>query len=316
MMLDPERTLVIANPAARGGWVEKNWADLERRIRDGLGPVRFAKTERAGDAAAFAARAADEGVESVISYGGDGTHGEVAHGLMQRPEARRPSLGILHAGTGGDFRKLIVDGHDLDAACRTIAREPAVPIDVGHVEFEGDDGAPASRYFINLASLGMSGLIDRYVNRSGKKLGGTLSFALASVRAQATYAPPRVHLEIDGRVIGEYTIHVICVGNGRYAGGGMKFAPDARLADGLFDVVVIEAAPLRRSLPVGVGLYTGRHLRSPLVHHARGCEVRVAPVDGRKAFMDIDGEAPGVAPATFRAIPGALRLHGARREVL
>jgi diacylglycerol kinase family enzyme len=67
---------------------------------------------------------------------------------------------------------------------------------------------------------------------------------------------------------------------------------------------------------MGLGLYSGRHLRSSLVHHARGCEVRVAPVDGRKAYMDIDGEAPGVAPARFRVVPGAIRLHGARREVL
>jgi YegS/Rv2252/BmrU family lipid kinase len=315
-MLDPERTLVIANPAARGGWVKKNWADLERRIRGGLGPVRFAKTATAGDAARLAAGAAGDGFETVVSYGGDGTHGEVVHGLMQAPEARRPALGVLHAGTGGDFRKLIVDGHDLDAACRTIAREPAMPIDVGFASYEDDDGAPASRHFINLASLGMSGLIDRYVNESGKKLGGTVSFALATVRAQLTYEPPRVHLEVDGKIIGDYEVSVVCVANGRYAGGGMMFAPHARLADGLFDVVIIEAAPLRRALPMGLGLYSGRHLRSSLVHQVRGREVRVSPLNGRRAYMDIDGEAPGFAPATFRALPGALRLRGARREVL
>ena len=40
------------------------------------------------------------------------------------------------------------------------------------------------------------------------------------------------------------------------------------------------------------------------------------PVEGPFVSLDIDGEAPGVAPASFHVRSGALRVHGVRREFL
>ena len=58
------------------------------------------------------------------------------------------------------------------------------------------------------------------------------------------------------------------------------------------------------------GLYNGTHLRSKLVHFYRGTQVRVQP-QRHRAYMDIDGEAPGIAPASFemrgRSAAGAWR---------
>ncbi len=314
-MIDPERTLVIANPAAGGGFVRKNWSSLEGRIRSVLGPVHCVTTAGPRDATAIAASAVRDRVTTVISYGGDGTHGEVVDGLMQAPPSERPALGVLHAGTGGDFRRMLVGGHDLEAGCRAIASSEPLPIDVGHVEYVTAGGGTAGRFFVNLASVGISGLIDRLVDRSGKRLGGTVSFALATFRAQATFRPPRLRVDVDGVTRAEIRAHVVCIANGRFAGGGMMFAPEAKLSDGLFEVVAIESAELTRMLPMFAGLYSGRHLRSRLVRTWRGREVRVAPLDEGDAFMDVDGEAPGRAPATFRVHELALRVHGVRREV-
>ena len=70
-----------------------------------------------------------------------------------------------------------------------------------------------------------------------------------------------------------------------------------------------------RSVPVLRGLYKGTHLKSKLVHHYQGQRVRVTP-HLNTAYMDIDGEAPGIAPASFQLRPGALRVHGVKPNIL
>ena len=129
------------------------------------------------------------------------------------------------------------------------------------------------------------------------------------------YKPARIRLRIDGTDEGEHEISNICVCNGRWAGGGMMFAPAARLADGMFDVILIRATSTLRGLPVMAGLYKGTHVRSPLVSTYRGRHVEVDMVD-KTAWMDIDGEAPGVGPAVFRLHERALRVIGIGTEFI
>ena len=227
----------------------------------------------------------------------------------------RLSLGILHAGTGGDFRRMLANTDDLTAACRTIALSEPATVDCGWVEYQTEDGGSRGRHFLNIASLGMGGLVDRFVNESKHRLRGGPAYALATLRANSVYRPAEVELEVDSEPVGTFTISNICVCNGRWAGGGMMFAPDARLSDGLLDVVVLEAASTLRSLPMMRGLYKGTHTRSALVHVFQGQRVRVTP-RRHTAYMDIDGEAPGIAPASFQVRANALRVHGVRKEFL
>ena len=87
------------------------------------------------------------------------------------------------------------------------------------------------------------------------------------------------------------------------------FAPEARLSDGLFDVILMRSVSTLRGLPLMLGLYKGTHVRSPLVSTYRGKYVEVETL-ANTAWMDIDGEAPGVGPAEFRVHERALRVIG------
>ncbi|MCA9532111.1 MAG: diacylglycerol kinase family lipid kinase [Myxococcales bacterium] len=315
-MIDPEHTYVIANPHGRGGWVGLHWHRLSADIRAVLGQeVKFLQTQSIGDGVRCAREAVEAGATTLVSFGGDGTHSEVSDGIMRAGAGDRVSLGILHAGTGGDFRRMLANTDDLTAACRTIALSEPATVDCGWVEYQTEDGGSRGRHFLNIASLGMGGLVDRFVNESKHRLRGGPAYALATLRANSVYRPAEVELEVDSEPVGTFTISNICVCNGRWAGGGMMFAPDARLSDGLLDVVVLEAASTLRSLPMMRGLYKGTHTRSALVHVFQGQRVRVTP-RRHTAYMDIDGEAPGIAPASFQVRANALRVHGVRKEFL
>ncbi|MEI7893659.1 MAG: diacylglycerol kinase family protein [Myxococcales bacterium] len=316
-MIDPRRTTIIANPAAAGGRVGARWSDIEKRLRAHLGECAFRVSRRRGDISALVRSAIDSGADTILSLGGDGTHGEVLGGIMAA-SGGRVRLGILPAGTGGDFARMLVTGPaaSLDDAAGALCVSPSAAIDVGSIEYTDDGGQPASRYFLNLASVGISGLVDRLVNASSKRLGGHLSFLFGTARALRTYRPVEARIVVDGHSVGDYVISTVTVCNGRYAGGGMIFAPDARLADGLLDVILIRHGPLLRSLVDSRKLYYGTHVRSSRVSCWRGREVEVVPVGAELALVDIDGDSPGRAPARFRVHPGAVDLIGARLDML
>ncbi|MGB5367580.1 MAG: YegS/Rv2252/BmrU family lipid kinase [Polyangiales bacterium] len=308
-MFDPSKTLVIANPMARHGFVGDNWPTLSAQIVEVLGPVNLQLTKSRGDGLRIGKQAIADGARTIISFGGDGTHSEVVDGIMQSGLNHEVTLGILHAGTGGDFRRMIPGAEELETGCAIIRDSPAVPIDIGWVQYQHDEGHREGRFFLNIASMGMGGLVDRFVGASKSKSSGKAKYFTAVLRAQMKYKPARIALRIDGKDEGEHEISNVCVCNGRWAGGGMMFAPEARVADGMFDVVLIRATSTLRGLPVMAGLYKGTHIRSPIVSTYRGRHIQVEML-ANTAWMDIDGEAPGIGPADFRIHDHALRVIG------
>ena len=68
---------------------------------------------------------------------------------------------------------------------------------MGRLRYTDHEGRPALRHFINVASFGIAGLVDKYVNRSKKSLGGTLSFALATLRAGVAYSNTQVRVRME-----------------------------------------------------------------------------------------------------------------------
>lgn len=312
-MFEPEMTVVIANPAAGHGFVGDNWPTLGAKIQEVLGPVRLRLTESVGHGTEIARDAAAEGARTIISFGGDGTHSEIVDGIMRSGRNRDVALGVLHAGTGGDFRKMIEGADELESGCAVIRDEEPVLIDIGWVEYAHDEGGRANRHFLNITSMGMSGLVDRYVAASQSRQSGKAKYFLATLRAQLEYKPAHIRLRVDGEDRGEHEVSVVCVCNGRWAGGGMMFAPNARLTDGEFDIIVMRATSTLRGLPVMAGLYKGTHIKSSTVSTFRGKHVEV-DVTVNTAYMDIDGEAPGIGPAEFRIHEGALGVIGIGQE--
>ena len=101
----------------------------------------------------------------------------------------------------------------------------------------------------------------------------------------------------------------LAVANGQYYGGAMKIAPDAKIDDGLFDVVTIGDASAFRILSNAPRLYLGAHLRMNEVTHALAKQVVARPVRKDEVIrVELDGEVLGRLPVTFEVVPGALRV--------
>jgi YegS/Rv2252/BmrU family lipid kinase len=280
--------------------------------RHGLS-VTLGATKQPGDATRLAREARQAGLDCTIVMGGDGTLNEVCQAFVDaegQPIAG-PPLALVPAGTGGDFRKTLELGTDLDASIdHLIASEPR-PFDLGILEATAHDGQPLTRAFVNITSFGLGGLTDRVVNGGPKWLGGKSAFFLGTLRALVAYRNAAVRVKVDGRVWLESPIVNVALANGRYFGGGMQIAPEADPTDGLFDVVAL--GDLTRLQVVGLTqhVYAGTHLGRPDISATRGALVEAeALAPGAEVLIDMDGETPGRLPLRARMAHGALLFRG------
>jgi YegS/Rv2252/BmrU family lipid kinase len=316
-MIHPRTTTVIANPRAGGRRVARQWDALLRAVHRELGALMVIKTQHPGHARQLAAEATQAGSRIILSLGGDGTHHEVINGIMEaQPEPGAVAFGVLPSGTGGDFGRLLIGQGDLESTLWALRRPEGALVDVGLLRHQDHQGRPARRWFLNLTSFGIGGLIDQLANASSKRLGGELTFAAATARAFFQYKPATVELTLDGQALGTRRVMNVIAANGRYSGGGMRFAPEGRLNDGLLDFVVIQAGPIHQMARLFAGLHSGAFLRHRLVDAYQGRRLEATPVSGGPALLDVDGEALGVLPATVEVVPGALRLLNPLPQVL
>lgn len=302
------RTVLIVNPKSQGGRLGKRWTEIADTIGRAF-PFDEAITQAPGDATRLTREALRGGAERVVAIGGDGTINEVANGFFDdagaaiAPDA---SLAVIPFGTGGDFRRSLSLPTELADAARVIAANQRRQIDMGRLEYTTMTGGRAARMFINIASFGVSGVVDRLVNESGKKL-GRMSFAVATARATWSYKNQRVQLVFDDRDRVEATINTVAIANGRYFGGAMMVAPNAELDDGAFDVVALGDFNFGDLLTSGRRLYKGTHLTMEKVTARRARTVDAEPIDpGAVVELDVDGENPGKLPARFAIVPSAL----------
>lgn len=303
-------TLVVVNPASAGGRTAREWPLVQRCLVDAGVDFEPRITSSGGDATRLTREALREGFARVVAVGGDGTLNEVVNGFFdpQSAAAINPQavLGMIPSGTGGDFRRSAGIPLAHATACALLARGDARSIDAGRVDYHGG-GAPGPRWFVNIADCGIGGDVVRRVNASRKSRGGTATFLYHSLAALARYGSRIVRVEVDGESI-EGPLQNVVVANGAYFGGGMRIAPQARLDDGLFEVILLADLGLRRALAGLPALYRGKHVDRPGVTVRRGRVVTVTPLEQRPILFDVEGEQVGRAPATLTCLPGALRL--------
>ncbi|MBI2391200.1 MAG: diacylglycerol kinase family lipid kinase [Deltaproteobacteria bacterium] len=314
-MLDvPGRPLLVVNPASGGGKTGKTFESLRATIGQALGPVRVAFTERRGHAIELARQGVRDGHALIVAVGGDGTFHEVVNGVMDEPSDRKVRVGLIAQGTGGDFRKTLGIEHRLDHYLAALTGGRTRQIDVGRVHYRDRDGSDKTRWFVNILSCGMGGLVDRYVAEAPAFLGGKLAYLGASVGALARCKEGRVHAKIHSSGTSEerrLRTYMIAICNGRYFGGGMHVAPMAQPDDGRFEVVSMGAASKLGFVAYSSKIYDGTHLRERGVEHfpCDAIELELENDDARDVFLnDIDGEPLGGLPVRVELHRGALTL--------
>jgi diacylglycerol kinase (ATP) len=315
--------LLIVNPAcgarsgARGS--ARGLLRVLTRVEQVLGDVAIRYTTRRGHARELAFEAAREGYPLIVAVGGDGTFSEVANGVLAAGEAgpaekRGPAVGLINVGTGGDFRRSLGMGPGFESCLAALASGRERTVDVGRATFRGVDGGQVEQYFVNVLSAGLGGLVDRYIETMPGLLGGRAGYYLAALRAVIVSKERTVLARITWQDEAHEQIipaYLVAICNGRWFGGGMDVAPMALPDDGRLEVVTI-TAPSKPYLADRVrGVYTGRHLQEPTVHHFPCHRIALHLEDEaaeRRFLLDVDGEALGSLPLSVEVVPKRLSV--------
>lgn len=287
----PKRIVFIVNPKAG--------TNLQKHIRDSIDKHLNHKkfeygiwlTEQEGHAAELAQKAIQEGYEIVVAVGGDGSINEVASALV----GSEAVLGIIPAGSGNGLAMHLGYGRDIELAIKKLNTADIQTIDCGAL-----NGRP----FINIAGVGFDGLVSNLMK--GSHWRGFLPYFLKSVEAGLHYTPRNCRVELDDQIV-EEKCFAISIANGPMYGYNFQIAPDARLDDGLFEVVILKDAPLWQYFAAIPAMLNSKIYDADFVEHYTARRVKII-AEGEN-HVHLDGEGMVISgPLVFEMSPAALKV--------
>jgi diacylglycerol kinase (ATP) len=272
------------------------------------------------DAVAIAETQAKAGRKFIIACGGDGTINEVVNGIMNSGEDAE--LGVLPSGTGGDFRRSIDMPLGTREAAAALKNGITKTIDVGRATFHDHDDSEVKRYFVNVSSAGLAAEVIKRVKSQtffdwlpGASLRGRATFAASTLQEIVNLDGRTLRVKFDDGEEHQLRTIAFCVANARYFGGGMMIAPEAKLSDGLLDVVNISDLTTARIIMKAPALYRGTLASLDEVKMMTAHRVEICAADSNEEILiETDGELPGKLPAVYEVIPGALKVRVPRQK--
>ena len=231
--------------------------------------------------------------DRMLAAGGDGT---VRASAVACADAGAV-LAVLPSGTANDFARSLGLDDDPDTACRAVAEDRQVDIDLARIGRRG---------FVNVAHAGLGAEASRAVDDEDKQWLGQFSYAGRLFDRWRAARGVRGRLVCDGdRYDGRWL--EVGVANGAFYGGGHRI-PEAALDDGRLDVYAVRADhPVRLAwIFARVRLLGPDAVDAPPLLH-RSCRRLRLETDASMA-VTADGEDLGDTPLDIELDSGALRV--------
>lgn len=281
------RTFIL-NPNSRNGKALRDFDERYESLgREIGGEFEVLRTEGPGHATELAKQVLQEGqTQQIIAAGGDGTINEVVNGYFfaGSEECGQIPLAILDLGTGGDlFRTLDQLSPDYWQA---VKKNEFRLVDVAMASV-----ASTTRRYLNIASAGLAGDMLRNLKASSFQ-SGPVAYFYHTIKTLIQYEPVPVVIETinpEGKPESlEVDLINFFVCNGRASGGGMLWAPDAELENGLLELTLISGREKMPLIKHSSKVYAGKIDEFPGATRLQAREVTIrsqSPVP-----LETDGE--------------------------
>jgi diacylglycerol kinase (ATP) len=240
-----------------------------------------------------------ERIDALVVVGGDGM---VNFGTALVVGSDIP-LGIIACGTGNDMaRGLGLPLNDppasIEALLTALVRGPRVIDAVLATSSTGEQ-----RWFAGALSAGFDAIVNERANAMRRPRGKS-RYIIALLIELIRLHPIRYRLVLDGTELVTEAL-LVSVGNNVSIGGGMKVTPNAKVDDGVLDIMVVQPLSRLAFLRIFPRVFAGTHLSDSRVaiHHARSVRIEA---DGVVAYAD--GERFGPLPLDLEVRPGVLRV--------
>ncbi|GAB3633379.1 diacylglycerol kinase family protein [Microbacterium shaanxiense] len=285
---------------------------LRTAVADAIdGDVRWWETSEDDPGLGMAKEALEAGCETVIAVGGDGTVRAVAEALAGSDAA----LGIVPQGTGNLLaRNLEVPLDDIPAALARISAGETRRIDLGWVNTGGEDQA-----FMVMVGFGVDAQMLVETDDDLKDRAGWLAYVEAMGRAMAGTEMTSISIALDGGEAQDVRGHTLLIGNCGMVQGGIRLLPDAKLDDGLLDLLLVSADGALQWLDTVRSVVWDNGIRRLLTRDETAVSTestrhltaeRIKVELQQPLAFEVDGEEVGeVSSFEVRVQAGAVRVH-------
>jgi diacylglycerol kinase (ATP) len=282
---------LIVNPVSGRGRGTRIAEQVSRALHDRGLVHELCHSQTPAEPTALAREAVHNRARLVIGIGGDGLINQIANELV----SSETTLGIIPAGVGNDFARGLGIPLAIDNACAVLTEGISRRVDVGQVN---------ERYFLSVAVMGLAAQINRRANQFRRLRVNAMYSALtiASVFLD-TPIPFTVHYDQCTRQCYSW---LIAVANTWSCGRGMALVPAARADDALLDACIVNGMGKLELLSTFPRVFRGRHIYHTGIDTLRGREITVSADHACDLYAD--GERIGPLPATFKAVPRALKV--------
>ncbi len=235
--------------------------------------TKIALKEYGGQTMGLATKAAEDGYDLVIGYGGDGTLNQVVNGVMNT-KGQHNTVGVIPGGTANVWAGEIGIPVDPVKAALTLVNSDSRKVDVGHVELESltfpastqENGVQSSdqpineggkrrkvkptkdarHHFLLMAGLGIDAAVMGHVSKPMKYKIGPLAVGLSAVKELPSQHPFPIEIRAEGsgregKVMWKGEAIQVVIGNTRKYADVVQMTPNAYIDDGVLDVTVITA---------------------------------------------------------------------------
>jgi diacylglycerol kinase (ATP) len=258
-----------------------------------VGLIATAGPQTAGE---LACRAVDAGCDLILAAGGDGTINEAVNGIV----GSNVPFGILPAGTANVLANEIGFSNRPDHAAKQLLDATPVRIALGVLERPDQP----RRHFVLMAGVGLDARIVYELDLDLKGKLGKLAYWHGGFR-QFGRPVPRFHISVNGS---QYCASFALITRVRNYGGDFEIARRIRLTDNDFEIVVFQNHLWQDYIRFFGAVMTNRLHSTSGVVITRATRVGVDAPEDTRIYIQTDGEALGVLPATISTIPDALTL--------
>lgn len=219
--------IVLVNPKAGSGSASRTSATWKQRLPPNH---KIVSGNKPSETEKLAAQAASDNVPRLIIVGGDGTLHHALNGFLSVPNTAT-RLAIIPSGTANDYAASL--RHHAQAQIHSNLK-----VDVGLIYYDN-----FQRYFLNVAGIGLTAHAA-LSSRPSPWLPARLRYTLGLMRTLISgwrYTDTLIRLPSQTLQVPQLLTLSVAIG---IREGSFPLAPNARLDDGLFNILV--AAKLRR----------------------------------------------------------------------
>lgn len=234
--------------------------------------------------------------------GGDGTLNEVVSGAYKYPHAE---VAIIPCGSGNDFVRVFNNREAFKDIKRIICGDKQ----------KCDIIKAGKNVSINICSVGFDAAVAYGIPKYRRIpfINGEMAYNVSVLEQLLLPLGNLLTLEIDGKKNGGSYL-LVCIANGSFYGGGYHCAPNAKIDDGLLDLILVKKISRLKIAGVISLFKAGKHLENgkvveelkDIVEYKQCKSIKITSV--KKFIHNTDGECAPGTKFELEVLPKALTL--------